>query len=92
MNISRPIGTPGNNDADWWLNGLHCANLHRRGMRAKHLAFAIGIGRQVECVMLLTGGVLGRNIQRGKAQALPWIYWNAMLKGREWLVKPKSQS
>ena len=27
-----------------------------------------------------------------KAQALPWIYWNAMLKGREWLVKPKSQS
>ena len=23
-----------------------------------------------------------------KARALPWIYWNAMLKGREWLVKP----
>jgi sulfide:quinone oxidoreductase len=23
-----------------------------------------------------------------KASMLPWIYWNAMLKGREWLVKP----
>ena len=23
-----------------------------------------------------------------KAKVLPWIYWNAMLKGREWLVKP----
>lgn len=22
-----------------------------------------------------------------KADALPWIYWNAMLKGREWMVK-----
>lgn len=23
-----------------------------------------------------------------KSEALPWIYWNGMLKGREWLVKP----
>ena len=23
-----------------------------------------------------------------KASILPWVYWNAMLKGREWLVKP----
>ena len=23
-----------------------------------------------------------------KASVLPWVYWNAMLKGREWLVKP----
>ncbi len=23
-----------------------------------------------------------------KANMLPWIYWNAMLKGREWMVKP----
>jgi sulfide:quinone oxidoreductase len=24
-----------------------------------------------------------------KSEALPWIYWNGMLKGREWLAKPK---
>lgn len=24
-----------------------------------------------------------------KSVALPWIYWNGMLKGREWLVKPQ---
>ena len=24
-----------------------------------------------------------------KSEALPWIYWNGMLKGHEWLVKPK---
>jgi sulfide:quinone oxidoreductase len=23
-----------------------------------------------------------------KASALPWLYWNAMLKGREWFAKP----
>ena len=23
-----------------------------------------------------------------KARALPWIYWNGMLKGREWLARP----
>ncbi len=23
-----------------------------------------------------------------KSEALPWIYWNGMLKGREWMVKP----
>lgn len=23
-----------------------------------------------------------------KGQALPWIYWNGMLKGREWLARP----
>ena len=27
-----------------------------------------------------------------KAQGLPWLYWNAMLKGREWLVKPDNHS
>ena len=25
-----------------------------------------------------------------KADILPWVYWNGMLKGREWLVKPKA--
>ena len=24
-----------------------------------------------------------------KAEALPWIYWNGMLKGREWLAQPE---
>ena len=24
-----------------------------------------------------------------KAQMLPWIYWNAMLKGREWMATPE---
>lgn len=24
-----------------------------------------------------------------KSEALPWVYWNGMLKGHEWLVKPK---
>lgn len=24
-----------------------------------------------------------------KSEALPWIYWNGMLKGREWMVKPQ---
>ncbi|MEG8219271.1 TIGR01244 family sulfur transferase [Sphingomonas sp. HH69] len=24
-----------------------------------------------------------------KSEALPWIYWNGMLKGHEWLVKPQ---
>ena len=23
-----------------------------------------------------------------KEKALPWIYWNAMLKGREWMAGP----
>ena len=23
-----------------------------------------------------------------KATMLPWIYWNGMLKGREWLARP----
>jgi sulfide:quinone oxidoreductase len=27
-----------------------------------------------------------------KASILPWVYWNAMLKGREWLVKPSIKS
>ncbi len=27
-----------------------------------------------------------------KADALPWIYWNGMLKGREWMVSPQSIS
>jgi len=27
-----------------------------------------------------------------KAQILPWIYWEAMLKGREWMVKPVRQA
>ena len=26
-----------------------------------------------------------------KEKILPWIYWNGMLKGREWLVKPKNK-
>jgi sulfide:quinone oxidoreductase len=26
-----------------------------------------------------------------KADLLPWIYWHAMLKGREWLTKPEIQ-
>jgi sulfide:quinone oxidoreductase len=26
-----------------------------------------------------------------KAQMLPWIYWNAMLKGREWMAEPIHQ-
>lgn len=24
-----------------------------------------------------------------KSEALPWIYWNAMLKGREWMAQPQ---
>jgi sulfide:quinone oxidoreductase len=24
-----------------------------------------------------------------KSEALPWIYWNAMLKGREWMAEPQ---
>jgi len=27
-----------------------------------------------------------------KARGLPWLYWNAMLKGREWLVKPENSA
>ena len=27
-----------------------------------------------------------------KADLLPWIYWNAMLKGREWMVSPDLRS
>ena len=26
-----------------------------------------------------------------KSEALPWIYWNGMLKGHEWLVKPTTK-
>jgi sulfide:quinone oxidoreductase len=26
-----------------------------------------------------------------KADLLPWIYWNGMLKGREWLARPEIQ-
>ena len=25
-----------------------------------------------------------------KSKILPWVYWNGMLKGREWLVKPEA--
>src|SRR3546814_3422680 len=24
-----------------------------------------------------------------KSKVLPWVYWNGMLKGHEWLVKPQ---
>lgn len=24
-----------------------------------------------------------------KSEGLPWIYWNAMLKGREWMAGPQ---
>lgn len=24
-----------------------------------------------------------------KSEALPWIYWNGMLKGREWMAQPQ---
>ena len=27
-----------------------------------------------------------------KSEALPWIYWSGMLKGHEWLVRPKPRS
>jgi sulfide:quinone oxidoreductase len=27
-----------------------------------------------------------------KREALPWLYWNAMLKGREWLARPQAAS
>jgi sulfide:quinone oxidoreductase len=27
-----------------------------------------------------------------KSEALPWIYWNGMLKGREWLAKPDQRN
>lgn len=27
-----------------------------------------------------------------KSEALPWIYWNGMLKGHEWLVEPKARN
>ena len=27
-----------------------------------------------------------------KSEALPWIYWNGMLKGHEWLAKPEKKS
>ena len=29
---------------------------------------------------------------RLKASILPWVYWNAMLKGREWLAKPQANA
>lgn len=27
-----------------------------------------------------------------KSEALPWIYWNGMLKGHEWMVKPNAST
>ena len=27
-----------------------------------------------------------------KSEALPWVYWNGMLKGHEWMVKPEPLS
>ena len=27
-----------------------------------------------------------------KSEALPWIYWNGMLKGREWMVRPEPRA
>lgn len=27
-----------------------------------------------------------------KSEALPWIYWNAMLKGREWMAQPQHRA
>jgi sulfide:quinone oxidoreductase len=27
-----------------------------------------------------------------KAEALPWIYWNGMLRGGEWLAPPRALS
>jgi len=40
---------------------------------------------------LLDGEQPSKLAWRLKAQALPWIYWEAMLKGREWMVKPIPQ-
>lgn len=37
---------------------------------------------------LIDGTKPSRMAWRLKAQAMPWIYWHGMLKGREWLAKP----
>jgi|TARA_R100000501_G_scaffold13654_4_gene25003 sulfide:quinone oxidoreductase len=40
---------------------------------------------------LINGSRPSRLAWQLKTQALPWIYWHGMLKGREWLAKPASR-
>ena len=61
------IGTEGaarDDDADRRRLRQHRADLHRRGVGAQHEARAVRALRQIECVVLLTRGVFGRDVQR----------------------------
>ena len=61
-----PVGAAGNEDPHRRLGRLHGPDLHRRGVRAQHLAPSLFIGRQVKGVVLLPGGVFLRNVQSGE--------------------------
>ena len=62
----RPIGTSRNNDPHRRFGGLHRPHLHRRCMGAQHLAPALGIGRQIEGIMLLACRVFLGNVECGE--------------------------
>ena len=63
--------------------------------RGKIVLAEFGYGGKI-IPSLPTGLLNGKRPTRAawflKAVMLPWIYWNAMLKGREWLVKTEARA
>ena len=61
-----PVGLAGNDDADRRLLRLHGADLHRRGVRAQHLALALFVRLEEEGVVHLAGRMTFGEVQRGE--------------------------
>ncbi len=56
-------GAARDDDPDRRLLRQHRADLHRRGVRAQHQPGAVGAFGQVKGVVLLAGGMLGRDVE-----------------------------
>ena len=59
-------GAARHDDADGRLLRLHGADLHRRGVGAQQLAFRRVGAREIERVLLLARGMLGRDVEGGE--------------------------
>ena len=57
-------------DADRRLLRHHGADLHRARVRAQHQPRAVGLRREIEGVVLLPRGVLGRDVELGEVEVV----------------------
>ncbi len=60
------IGAAGRDDADRRLLVQHRAHLHGAGMRAQHMARAVGLFLQIEGVVHLPRGMIRRDVELGE--------------------------